>query len=649
MQIKNIQSLKEKTKQIVDESLRFWETNNIELILENTRVLEQFGIENNYSQAYSRAQILLSAVDTYYSNYNSALERLFLAEKIARDNQETEHLSDIYNSIGRCYGMSGNHEKAIEYFDKALGIDQNSFSILMNLGVSLLRTQKHEEALQTFFKALNTDDKDSREEKNQAHIHLNIGSAFFMLKSYDSAKSHFLEALPYAVKYEQRSLIASIHFSLAEIYCSENQNQKAINELSKAEGIYQEINSEDGLMRVYERLAFIYKDISDHEKSFQYLWEYSNKMKNLFHKTMNEKIDNLEKKHQKEQEMITEELHEWQNKHENAQKEIKNLQAYHQTIPFSAHVGIFSENFQKTIDLALSFHDNRSLSVLIQGETGTGKEIIAKMIHYGKEGSDKPFISLNCSSISPDLFESEFFGYSSGSFTGGLKEGKIGKFELAQGGTIFLDEIGDMPVSLQPKLLRVLQEKEFYPIGSDKKVDLDVRIIAATNKNLRNLLNSNDFRSDLYFRLSTGVIEIQPLRKRKNEIIPLARFFMQKYSDKRNKFFTDIEENACRILQSYSWPGNIRELENCIERIVLLNNDEMIRPEHLHFLDVNTDLYNYIEKFEISLGENPVALRDILLKIINKVILKCNGNKAKAAEYLKISRKTIYNYIEKDL
>ena len=231
------------------------------------------------------------------------------------------------------------------------------------------------------------------------------------------------------------------------------------------------------------------------------------------------------------------------------------------------------------------YREDSSIPVLIEGETGTGKEVIAKLIHYGDSNVDNPFVDLNCSAISSELFESELFGYVSGSFTGAKKEGSIGKIELADKGTLFLDEIGDMPIHLQPKLLRVLQERSYYKVGGVKKKKCRARIIAATNRKLETLIETGEFRSDLYHRLNLGYIHLPPLKERREDIKLLAEYFLQKASIKRRKLFRSIASDTLTIFSNYPWPGNVRELENVIERAVILNNSSILLPKHIHFLE----------------------------------------------------------------
>ena len=224
-------------------------------------------------------------------------------------------------------------------------------------------------------------------------------------------------------------------------------------------------------------------------------------------------------------------------------------------------------------------------TVLIRGESGTGKELIAKAIHNNSDRYKESFVRVNCAAIPENLLESELFGFEKGAFTGAIKS-KPGKFAIADGGTIFLDEIGDMPISMQVKLLRILQEREIESLGSISPQKIDVRVIAATNRNLENLMKENKFREDLYYRLNVLSISLPPLKDRKVDIPALTDYFIQKLNQRLNKNVRGITSETLYCLQEYSWPGNIRELENIIERAINLNEDGLLSSK---------DLPNYIK------------------------------------------------------
>jgi transcriptional regulator with PAS, ATPase and Fis domain len=224
-------------------------------------------------------------------------------------------------------------------------------------------------------------------------------------------------------------------------------------------------------------------------------------------------------------------------------------------------------------------------TVLITGDSGTGKELVARAIHYNSPRRDKPFVIVDCGALPGNLIESELFGYKKGAFTGAQSD-KKGLLETAEGGTLFLDEIGNLPLDLQSKILRVLQEKEFRPIGGKRSRQVDIRFITATNKNLYNMVQEGTFRDDLFYRLNIFPIHVPPLRERKEDIPPLAYHFLKKYSVEMEKQVSTIPVESMRVLLSYQWPGNVRELENTIQRALLLTENSAIKPEDLSSLKI---------------------------------------------------------------
>lgn len=276
-------------------------------------------------------------------------------------------------------------------------------------------------------------------------------------------------------------------------------------------------------------------------------------------------------------------------------------------------------------------------SVLIVGESGTGKELFAHAIHKVSNRVYGRFIKVNCAAIPSDLLESELFGYEKGAFTGANREGKMGKFELADGGTIFLDEIGDMPLHMQVKLLRVLQEKEVERVGGVSPKSVDIRIIAATNQNLEDMVSEGKFRADLYYRLNVVMIRIPPLRERRDDIEQLSNFLCNKVAKKFGREECVISPQAMEYLKNFKWEGNVRQLENVIERAFNIINvgDQEILPEHLPK-----------EVTGIKVGLQIVKLDDAVAETEKETIIKaidaCGGNKRKAADALGISRTTLY-------
>ncbi len=280
--------------------------------------------------------------------------------------------------------------------------------------------------------------------------------------------------------------------------------------------------------------------------------------------------------------------------------------------------------------------------VLILGETGTGKELTAKAIHERSNRADKPFVVVNCAAIPADLLEAELFGYEKGAFTGADRR-KIGRIEYANGGTLFLDEIGDMPYGLQAKLLRFLNDLTFERLGGNKTIKVDVRIISATNVDLEQAVKEGKFRNDLYYRLSTLMIKLPPLRERGEDKVVLAKYFLKKYSRELGKNIIDFSDDALELIRNYTWPGNIRELINVIRRACVLTDKE--------YIDVN-DLNIKVENIEASeLKEGILDLNkhieNLEKELIRKAFVIAHGNITKMAALLKVSRPKVYKLIEK--
>ncbi len=299
-----------------------------------------------------------------------------------------------------------------------------------------------------------------------------------------------------------------------------------------------------------------------------------------------------------------------------------------------------SKAMQTVFDLIAQVSRSEA-TVLIRGESGTGKELVAHAIHYNSQRANKPFIKVNCAVLPETIIESELFGHEKGAFTGAIATRK-GRFELANGGTLFLDEIGDLSPTTQIKLLRVLQEKEFERVGGNETIRCNVRVIAATNRNLEQLMEKGTFREDLYYRLNVFPIHIPPLRERKSDIILLSDHFIEKYSTQNHKNIQRISTPAIDLLMAYHWPGNVRELENCIERAVLLSTDEVIHSHHLppslqSAESTNTRLHTTLQE----------ALDNLERELILDALKSTKGNMAKAASLLGITERIMGLRIQK--
>lgn len=301
-----------------------------------------------------------------------------------------------------------------------------------------------------------------------------------------------------------------------------------------------------------------------------------------------------------------------------------------------------SPKMRQTIEIVKKVTPTNA-TVLIYGESGTGKELIARAIHYNSPRKQFPFTAINCAAIPETLIESELFGYEPGAFTGANTR-KIGLIEASDKGTLFLDEIGELPLITQSKLLRVLQDKEIRRVGGKDTIKVDVRIIAATNRNLAEEVAKNRFREDLYYRLKVITVELPPLRERKEDIPELVNFFIEKYSKEFGKRIKGIDEEALKMLTEYSWPGNIRELESIIERAIIICEKEKITID-----DIKDELRKNSPKniFDIDIPEEGINYEEMEKELIKKALVKSNFVIAKAAKLLGMSYDTLWYRLKK--
>lgn len=320
-----------------------------------------------------------------------------------------------------------------------------------------------------------------------------------------------------------------------------------------------------------------------------------------------------------------------------------------------------SETFKKNIRLAQRIAQSETTTVLIEGESGTGKEVIAKLVHYSGQRARGPFVPINCGAIPKDLVESELFGNEKGAFTGAVQT-RVGKFESADGGTLFLDEVGELSLDNQIKLLRVLEEKSFFRLGGNKNIHVDVRIVAATNRELLKAIEIGEFREDLYYRLNVAGIYISPLRERQEDIIPLTEQFIVEFCGAFGKPLFKIVPEAEERLLTYDWKGNVRELRNAIERIVLLEEGNEIRLHHLDFLRPNRTQHRPVihtpnvpsttaetesDESVFALPPEGVVLDDLNKDLIQQALAITGGNQVRAAKLLGLTRGTLRYRLDK--
>jgi len=314
-------------------------------------------------------------------------------------------------------------------------------------------------------------------------------------------------------------------------------------------------------------------------------------------------------------------------------------QALREKASFSKIIGN-SPAFEKVIDLITKVAPTRS-TVLLTGESGTGKEIIAEAIHFASPRGEGPLLKMNCGALTETLLESELFGHEKGAFTGAHQQ-RMGRFEMANGGTLFLDEIGEMSLGMQVKLLRVLQDGFFERVGSSRTIQVDVRIIAATNRDLEQEVKEGRFRQDLFYRLNVIAIEIPPIRERVEDIPLLAAHFLNKFTELNNKKINGFSSDVHLVLRNYSWPGNVRELENVVERAVSLCQTQTIELSDLPTR--MTEVHYGESNLEIPIG---ISLEEIEQMVLEKTLIKTRGDKKAAARLLGISLSSLYNKLNR--
>jgi two-component system response regulator AtoC len=295
-------------------------------------------------------------------------------------------------------------------------------------------------------------------------------------------------------------------------------------------------------------------------------------------------------------------------------------------------------------DMLKKVAEGETTTILLEGESGTGKDLFAQTVHQLSQRASRPFLDINCSAIQETLVESELFGYEKGAFTD-AKTAKKGLFELAEGGTIYLDEIAEISLGVQAKLLKFIENRCFKRVGGIKDIFVDVRIIAATNKDLKNAVNEGKFREDLYFRLKVIPIHLPPLRERREDIQLLADYFLHKFNRELRKQVRSISPEAVALLEDYHWPGNIRELKNVIERVMLLESDERILPEHFP-AEIRSDPRlsedtSVLKKITGNIPDSGISMEDLERELLKRALLKAEGNQTKAARLLDLSRDTL--------
>ena len=612
----------------------------------------------NYSKGEAKSLNTIGISYWLLCDYDTAIEYYHNSLKISEKYNFKHYVAASYNNIGIIYHELENNEKAIEYYHKALKIfkennDTKSVAnATNNIGIIYRKLKDYDKSLQFGLQSLEFY-KEIGDKKDLIHSYINIGNLYFAIKNNRKALDYFNHALRISKEIKESDVIAKASINIGKIYLSSRKLDKAKQYFEEALKIAQKIESKMIMMGSYELLSNLYSTRKDYKQSLKYHKRYMEIKDEIFNKTSSDKIAELQAKYEIEKKDKEIELLHKENEIIKIQLESKQKleKAHVEIVRKNEKINLISrelenliekdfigksENIKSVLELAFTSASNKDTHVLITGENGTGKEIIARIIHHASERKKEAFIPVNCTAIPETLLESEFFGHRKGAFTGAI-ENKKGLFELADNGTLFLDEIADMPPSLQAKLLRVIEEKKFKRIGENKEIPVNVRIISATNRNIKELIDKKEFRIDLYYRINTLEINIPSLRKRPEDIEPLIRHFAEFFAKKMKKPIPKISKELIHNLRKYNFPGTVRELKNLVERAMILSKN--------NFLDVSDFPITSEEIFEQPTLKSAEAEDEIIA--VKKALRSANFNQIKAAELLGISRLVLIRKMKK--
>jgi transcriptional regulator with PAS, ATPase and Fis domain len=615
------------------------------------KIVERMGkinkqYENSFTNTYYN--VLMAFLYSAGHKEDNSLTYYYRALESSINSNNKELIALAYNLIGIFYINREETERGIFYFKRALENLPNSAFIMGNIGSAYINKEKYKESVSYLKRSFIQFKTNNIEKKKMFNTAQNLAIAYRNLNKPEKAHKYLTfceELLENEPENTNKSVLLE---ALGCYYYDIGNKEKALNNLLEALDVAERLEDERLKMRLCKQLSTFYSESENFKKAYKYQKLYHE----LVHAKSNEKflqkISSIENKYSKKTRKIEQEKELLSKDNKEYQKKIDAIGDLFSKEIGLGKVGFYSDSMKKIVETTKRYHDERDVPILIEGETGTGKEIIARLIHYGDDvTSTGPFVVVNCSAISENLFESELFGYSQGAFTGAKKQGSIGKMELAQGGTLFLDEIGDLPLNLQPKLLRAIQHRSINRIGGKKEISLDIRIICATNRNLIDEIENGTFRRDLYHRIATGYINIPPLRKRKEEIEPLARLFLNEITQEKKKRKLGISQEAIELLQKYHWPGNVRELKSAIERVIIISDDLTILAKHFDFL-TSINYAKTKENVQLKIEIGKMDLGKIEKKILLSTLDYFNNNKSLTAKSLGLSRATLYRKMRKN-
>lgn len=615
-----------------------------------------FGLSRSYNQL---AGIYLKSGKTKEAleNYLSALHILEKPE-IPQNDQTKSSISVITNNIANIYSKINENEKALENYLRSmelkteLGLEDRIAITLNNIGNTCKKLQKYEEAMNYLEQALVLAKKHSSR-TDEALTQQNIGLLYHEMDNLEEALKYFRESEKMRREINDPHSLCCILLNIGNVLTKIKSFQEAETILLEGMLLAQEHHFSELELETYTFLIELYDDLNDPKTANLFRSKFITLNKTITYENYNNELAEMKTKYEtdlreKEAELLKQKNVELEEKNDLITKQKmkleKTLEELHRSeisynyaaseLKHNIGSNIIGESPQlkKIINLISKVANTTNTSVLITGESGTGKELIARAIHEHSKRSYNNFCAVNVSSIPASLFESEFFGHKKSSFTGADRD-KPGWFEIADNGTIFLDEIGTLSPDLQIKLLRVLEERKIIRIGSHHEIPVDIRIISATNSNLLNLVEQENFRSDLYHRLATFVINIPPLRERINDIPLLLEHFVKHFGTKMNKQINKMERKVETELLSYEFPGNVRELRNLVERAIIMCNSSTLKLTHFSIPSANANRSTDCDKI--------IPLEKLEKDMVLKALKATGFHQAKAAKLLGIKPKAI--------
>ena len=603
-------------------------------------------------------------------NYKKSLEFHKIACRTSIKLQNERSTAVSYNNIGNVYMRLNNYEKALENYLKSLDLKQKqpnkkdvAFTI-NNIGNLYYRINKYAQALKFYKQALQLNEEMNNEKGKSISLN-NIGITYDDLKDYDKAMESHSESLKIKQKLNDQSGISASLNNIGNVLRYQKKYEEALDYYTKSLQIKNEIQDQLGIALTSNNIGHIYMKLKQFDVAFSYLDQSmqmadkigAKELQKINLGTLSEYYDKVHdyknaliyyKKYSKLNEKINDEktgkrILQMQQNFEIEQEVRENKTLHLQDIVDK--YSLISKELERRIDKTfigeskaiksilkqtMQVAQYQDTNVLIIGESGTGKEIIADIIHHSGSRKEHNFCPINCSAIPETLLETEFFGHKKGTFSGADSD-KKGLFELADKGTIFLDEIADMTLPLQAKLLRAIEEKKIKKLGQQEEIPVDVRIIAATNQDIEEQVRNKEFRLDLFHRLNTIIIHIPPLRERPDDIEPLVRHFVQAFTQNMNKSFPEIDNNVFDVLKEYSFPGNVRELKNLVERAMIFCENNIL----------DAQCFPLSKPIVTSFEEENHNIKETERKLIISALNKTRFNQSKAAILLGISRQTL--------